>query len=241
LRTFKKSLSLFDLPFISSRFSKKKMLFRIHREGYSLLAISAIVLIGLNYAIFQLLPIAFWPLLILSVILYGIILQFFRNPVRSIAVTDNHLVYAPADGKVCVIEETVENEYFKDKRLQVSIFMSPFNVHVNRNPVSGKVQYFRYHKGKYLVAWHPKSSTENERTTVVYGMGNAEILMRQIAGALAKRIKWYIGEGQEVQQGGEMGFIKFGSRVDLYLPLDAKVEVKMDEMVKGNKTVIARL
>ncbi|MBL7780324.1 MAG: phosphatidylserine decarboxylase family protein [Saprospiraceae bacterium] len=217
------------------------MLFRIHREGYSLLAISAIVLIALNFAINQLLPIAFWPVFFLSLILYAIILQFFRNPVRSIEVTDNHLVYAPADGKVCVIEETIENEYFKGKRLQVSIFMSPFNVHVNRNPVSGKVQYFRYHKGKYLVAWHPKSSTENERTTVVYSMGNAEILMRQIAGALAKRIKWYIKEGQEVQQGGEMGFIKFGSRVDLYLPLDAKVEVKMDEMVKGNKTIIAKI
>jgi len=119
--------------------------------------------------------------------------------------------------------------------------MSPFNVHVNRNPVSGIVNYFRYHKGKYLVAWHPKSSTENERTTIVYGLGNTEILMRQIAGALAKRIKWYIGEGQQVQQGGDMGFIKFGSRVDLYLPLDAKIEVKMDEMVKGNKTIIARL
>ena len=217
------------------------MLFRIHREGYSLLAISAIVLIALNFAINQLLPIAFWPVFFLSLILYAIILQFFRNPVRSIEVTDNHLVYAPADGKVCVIEETIENEYFKGKRLQVSIFMSPFNVHVNRNPVSGKVQYFRYHKGKYLVAWHPKSSTENERTTVVYSMGNAEILMRQIAGALAKRIKWYIKEGQEVKQGGEMGFIKFGSRVDLYLPLDAKVEVKMDEMVKGNKTIIAKI
>lgn len=217
------------------------MLFRIHREGYSLLAISAIVLIGLNYAIFQLLPIAFWPLLILSVILYGIILQFFRNPVRSIEVADNHLVYAPADGKVCVIEETVENEYFKDKRLQVSIFMSPFNVHVNRNPVSGKVQYFRYHKGKYLVAWHPKSSTENERTTIVYQFGQTEILMRQIAGALARRIKWYIREGDRVEQGRDMGFIKFGSRVDLFLPLDAKIEVTLDQQVKGNKTIVARL
>lgn len=217
------------------------MLFRIHKEGYSLLAISALVLIILNVAIRELLPIAFWPVLVLSVALYVIILQFFRNPVRTIDVADTHIVYAPADGKICVIEETVENEYFKDKRLQVSIFMSPFNVHVNRNPVTGMVNYFRYHKGKYLVAWHPKSSTENERTTIVYGLGGTEILMRQIAGALAKRIKWYIGEGQQVQQGGDMGFIKFGSRVDLYLPLDAKVEVKMDEMVKGNKTIIARI
>ncbi len=177
----------------------------------------------------------------MSIIFYGILLQFFRNPVRQIAVADNHLIYAPADGRVCVIEEVVETQYFKGKRLQVSIFMSPFNVHVNRNPVSGVVNYFKYHPGKYLVAWHPKSSTENERTTVVYGLGDTEILMRQIAGALAKRIKWYISEGDRVDQGGEMGFIKFGSRVDLYLPLDAKVEVTMDQMVKGNKTVIARI
>ena len=217
------------------------MLFRIHKEGYSLLAISALLLVVLNYAIWELAPVLFWPVLVLSIFLYLIILQFFRNPVREVPLTDNHIVYAPADGKVCVIEEVVENEYFNEKRLQVSIFMSPLNVHVNRNPVSGVVNYFRYHKGKYLVAWHPKSSTENERTTVVYGMGNTEILMRQIAGALAKRIKWYISEGEQVQQGRDMGFIKFGSRVDLYLPLDAKIEVEMDQMVKGNKTIIARL
>jgi len=206
-----------------------------------LLAISALLLVVLNYAIGELAPGLFWPVLVLTVVLYLIILQFFRNPVREVLIADNHIVYAPADGKVCVIEEVVENEYFKEKRIQVSIFMSPFNVHVNRNPVSGVVHYFRYHKGKYLVAWHPKSSTENERTTVVYGMGNTEILMRQIAGALAKRIKWYISEGDQVQQGRDMGFIKFGSRVDLFLPLDASIEVQMDQMVKGNKTVIARL
>ena len=202
---------------------------------------AALLLLILNIAAARLWPIAFWPLLVLSVVLYGIILQFFRNPVREVLVADQNLIYAPADGRVCVIEEVFENEYFKDKRLQVSIFMSPFNVHVNRNPVSGIIHYFRYHPGKYLVAWHPKSSTENERTTVVYGMGNTEILMRQIAGALAKRIKWYITEGQQVQQGNDMGFIKFGSRVDLFLPLDATIEVQMDQMVKGNKTIIARL
>ncbi len=156
-------------------------------------------------------------------------------------VADKHLVLAPADGKVVVIEESFEDEFFHEKRLQVSIFMSPVNVHVNRNPVSGIVNYFRYHQGKYLVAWHPKSSTENERTTVVYDTGGAMILMRQIAGALAKRIKWYIKEGDRVAQGGDMGFIKFGSRVDLYLPLDATIEVSIDQKVKGNKTVIARL
>lgn len=217
------------------------MPFRIHHEGRSLLAVSALILALLNIAAYQFLPVIFWPLLVLSIIFYGILVQFFRNPVRQIEVADNHLVYAPADGRVCVIEEVVETEYFNEKRLQISIFMSPFNVHVNRNPVAGVVNYFKYHPGKYLVAWHPKSSTENERTTVVYGLGNTEILMRQIAGALAKRIKWYVGEGDRVDQGGEMGFIKFGSRVDLYLPLDAKVEVVMDQHVKGNKTVIARI
>lgn len=202
---------------------------------------SALLLFALNIVIAQFLPAAFWPVLVLSLAFYGILLQFFRNPVREVMVSDNHLVYAPADGRVCVIEEVFEAEYFKEKRLQVSIFMSPFNVHVNRNPVSGVVNYFRYHPGKYLVAWHPKSSTENERTTVVYDFGKGEILMRQIAGALAKRIKWYIGEGENVQQGGDMGFIKFGSRVDLFLPLDAKVEVVMNQHVKGNKTIVARI
>lgn len=217
------------------------MLVRIHKEGRTILIVSALLLFALNIVVAQFLPVAFWPLLLLSVVFYFIILQFFRNPVREVHVTDNHLVYAPADGRVCVIEEVFEAEYFKEKRLQVSIFMSPFNVHVNRNPVSGVVNYFRYHPGKYLVAWHPKSSTENERTTVVYDFGQGEILMRQIAGALAKRIKWYIGEGQQVEQGGDMGFIKFGSRVDLFLPLDAEVTVAMNQHVKGNKTVIAKL
>ncbi|MEL7163285.1 MAG: phosphatidylserine decarboxylase, partial [Bacteroidota bacterium] len=140
-----------------------------------------------------------------------------------------------------VIEEAEETEYFKDKRLQVSIFMSPVNVHVNRNPVGGKVTYNAYHPGKYLVAWHPKSSTENERTTVVIDNGRTEILLRQIAGALAKRIKNYLEVGQSVRQGEDFGFIKFGSRVDLFLPLGTKPEVKLNQQVKGNKTVIARL
>ncbi|MBV6443079.1 MAG: phosphatidylserine decarboxylase family protein [Haliscomenobacteraceae bacterium CHB4] len=217
------------------------MLFRIHKEGRTILLVAALVLVGLNLAVWNLAQMIFWPVLILSTIFYLVILQFFRNPARVILLADNKIVYAPADGKVCAIEEVFEAEYFKDKRLQVSIFMSPFNVHVNRNPVSGMVNYFRYHPGKYLVAWHPKSSTENERTTIVYDSGNGEILMRQIAGALAKRIKWYIREGERVEQGCDMGFIKFGSRVDLFLPLDAKIEVAMDQQVKGNKTVVARL
>lgn len=217
------------------------MQFRIHKEGRTILVVAALLLFALNIVVEQFLPILFWPVLVLSIGFYGLVVQFFRNPVREIQVADNHLVYAPADGRVCVIEEVFEAEYFKEKRLQISIFMSPLNVHVNRNPVSGVVNYFRYHPGKYLVAWHPKSSTENERTTVVYDFGQGEILMRQIAGAVAKRIKWYIGEGDTVQQGGDMGFIKFGSRVDLYLPLDAKVEVTMDQQVKGNQTVIAKI
>jgi phosphatidylserine decarboxylase len=217
------------------------MLLRIHKEGRTILLVTALLLVALNFAIWKLAPVVFWPLVALSAIFYIIVLQFFRNPVREVLTADNNLVYAPADGRVCVIEEVFEPEYFKEKRLQVSIFMSPFNVHVNRNPVSGVVNYFKYHPGKYLVAWHPKSSTENERTTVVYNFGEGEILMRQIAGALAKRIKWYIHEGDQVEQGRDMGFIKFGSRVDLFLPLDAKIEVVMNQQVKGNKTVVARL
>lgn len=217
------------------------MLLRIHKEGRTILIATALLLAALNFAIWKFAPVAFWPLVALSVIFYLIVLQFFRNPVREVLTADNNLVYAPADGRVCVIEEVFEPEYFKEKRLQVSIFMSPFNVHVNRNPVSGVVNYFKYHPGKYLVAWHPKSSTENERTTVVYNFGEGEILMRQIAGALAKRIKWYIHEGDRVEQGRDMGFIKFGSRVDLFLPLDAKIEVVMNQQVKGNKTVVAKL
>jgi len=180
-------------------------------------------------------------LVILAGFLFLIVLQFFRNPVRKIPVADNNLVYAPADGKVVVIEEAIETEYFNEKRLMVSIFMSPLNVHVNRNPVSGSIEYAQYHPGKYLVAWHPKSSTENERTTVVYNTGKEKILMRQIAGALARRIVNYLETGNQVKQGEDMGFIKFGSRVDLYLPLDAKIKVNLEEIVRGNQTVIAEL
>jgi len=150
-------------------------------------------------------------------------------------------IFAPADGKVVVIEETMESEYFNDKRLQVSIFMSPLNVHVNRNPISGIVNYIKHHEGKYLVAWHPKSSSENERTTVVIENDGAEVLLRQIAGAVAKRIVNYLEEGEQVIQGKDMGFIKFGSRVDLFLPIDTKLNVKIGDKVKGNRTIIASL
>lgn len=174
-----------------------------------------------------------------SLVLFLLILQFFRKPRRSTPLNDQHVI-SPCDGTVVVIEEVNEPEYFKEPRRQVSIFMSPLNVHINFHPVTGTVQYVKYYPGKYLVAWHPKSSTENERTSVVIRAKNgAEILLRQIAGALARRIVWYAKEGQQVQQGHELGFIKFGSRVDLFLPLDADVKVKIGEKTKGGVTVIA--
>ncbi len=168
-----------------------------------------------------------------------LILQFFRNPKRDVIINDNHII-APVDGKVVVIEEVYESEYFKDKRLQVSIFMSPINVHVTRYPVSGKINFSKYHPGKYLVAWHPKASTENERTTVVIeNKIFGEILYRQIAGALARRIINYAEEGMQVVQGTDAGFIKFGSRVDLFLPLGTKINVKLNDKAVGGKTIIA--
>lgn len=216
----------------------------IHREGHTVLFILLIVLFALNWAVFAYYPQS--PLIqnsaiLVSVIFYLLILQFFRNPLFEIAQNTKH-VLAPADGKVVVIEETEEPEYFKSRRKQVSIFMSPVNVHVNRAPVSGVISFFKYHPGKYLVAWHPKSSLENERTTVAVRMQDgAEVLFRQIAGALARRIKWYIREGQPIEQGQEFGFIKFGSRVDIFLPLDAKITVKVGEITKGGRTIIAEL
>ena len=216
----------------------------IHREGYSLLFISLLVLFGINYLVYYLAPEAAVVQNItigVSIIFYLVILQFFRNPIFSIEKGDK-TVLAPADGKVVVIEETIETEYLKSKRRQISIFMSPLNVHVNRMPVGGTISFYKYHAGKYLVAWHPKSSTENERTTVVAKMKNGtEVLFRQIAGAVARRIKCYVTEGQPLEQGQEFGFIKFGSRVDIFLPLDAKITVKVGEVTKGGRTVIAEL
>ncbi len=212
---------------------------KIHKEGYKILVVVVIALAIINAIVFWLIPGWLTLSYIVTGILFLLVLQFFRSPWREIMMPDDNLVYAPADGKIVTIEEVNEDEYFEDKRIQVSIFMSPTNVHVNRNPIGGTVNYFRYHPGKYLVAWHPKSSTENERTTVVIGNGDTEILLRQIAGAVAKRIVNYLNVGEEVQQGDEMGFIKFGSRVDLFLPLDAKINVKLNQKVKGNRTVIA--
>jgi phosphatidylserine decarboxylase len=214
---------------------------RIHTEGRRMLAILLVLLGGATALTFWQFPAWGLPVAIVSVIFFLIILQFFRNPARLVPEEDDNIIYAPADGKVVVIEEASEPEYFKDKRLQVSIFMSPVNVHVNRNPIGGEVKYNAYHPGKYLVAWHPKSSTENERTTMVIDNGSTEILLRQIAGALAKRIKNYADVGDMVRQGEDFGFIKFGSRVDLFLPLGTKLEVKLNQKVKGNKTIIGRL
>ncbi len=212
----------------------------IHREGYGLLFKTFVVLALVNALVYWVYPTGLWFAVPICLVLFGLVLQFFRNPKRSIAIADDGTIYAPCDGKVVVIEEAIESEYFKDKRLQISVFMSPLNVHVNRNSIGGVVKYFKYHAGLYLVAWHPKSSTENERTTVVIGNSKGEILLRQIAGAVARRIICYVKEGDAVQQGGELGFIKFGSRVDLFLPLHAQVDVKINDVVKGNQTVIAR-
>jgi phosphatidylserine decarboxylase len=216
----------------------------IHREGHKVLFILLIVLFALNWVVFSYYPESPFiqnSTILASVIFYLLILQFFRNPIFEITKNSKH-VLAPADGKVVVIEETEETEYLKKKVKQISIFMSPVNVHVNRSPVAGQISFFKYHPGKYLVAWHPKSSSENERTTVAVRMQNGvEVVFRQIAGALARRIKWYIQEGQTIDQGQEFGFIKFGSRVDVFLPLNAQVTVKVGDVTKGGRTIIAEL
>ena len=221
------------------------MLKLIHREGRKIIIAFLVFLVLLNFSIHYFFPderLLHALLLIASLGGIVFVMMFFRNPKRRLFIEEGAII-APADGKVVVVEETTEGEYFKDRRLQISIFMSVKNVHINRNPISGQVKYFKYHPGKYLLAWNPKSSTDNERTTFVIEDedDNVEIMMRQIAGTVARRIKFYVEEGDEVTQGSEIGFIKFGSRVDLYLPLDSKVEVKIGEKVKGGQTVIARV
>jgi phosphatidylserine decarboxylase len=216
----------------------------IHREGYQSIAIGTLIFGAVNFAFLYFfsasLPLLCWVIFLATLFLLLFLISFFRIPNRKLTINENAVV-APADGKVVVIEETVDEEYFKGKVLQVSIFMSPANVHVNRNPISGDVIYNQYHKGKYLVAWHPKSSTENERHSVVLQKGNTKILVKQIAGALAKRIVNYLQVGQKVEQTAEMGFIKFGSRVDLLLPAGTKVNVQLNQAVQGGVTVIASL
>jgi len=213
---------------------------RIHREGIALIWFTLFFIGTFNLLFYWLIKNVAWQsvLVIVSVIFFLLVVWFFRNPSRPV-VPNDAVILCPADGKVVVIDETIENEYFKDKRLQVSIFMSPLNVHVNRYPVSGSVSYFKYHPGKYLVAWHPKSSTLNERSTVVIRDGKGrEILVRQIAGAVARRIVSYAVQGEDAVQGEELGFIKFGSRVDLFLPPGTRIDVKVGDKVVGNRTVI---
>jgi phosphatidylserine decarboxylase len=215
---------------------------KFHKEGIPSLIITLIVVALINFITLYFcssFPIVVWLGYALSAFLLITILQFFRNPKRTITIDDNAII-APADGKVVVIEEVVETEYFKDKRLQISIFMSPINVHINRYPISGIVKFSKYHPGLFLVAWHPKSSTDNERTTIVVKHKNGqEILFRQIAGAMARRIVNYSKENDSASQGSEFGFIKFGSRVDLFLPTTIKVKVSLEQKVKGPETIIA--
>ena len=216
----------------------------IHREGYKILIAGFIVLLIVNILtdmIWNSNPLVKYSVLIFSLILYIFILFFFRLPARRLE-PDPGLIYAPADGKVVVIEETEEKEYFRDNRLQVSIFMSPFNMHSNRYPVSGRIKYVGYHPGHYLVAWHPKSSELNERSSVVIETETGdEILIRQVAGAVARRIVTYAREDQVVNQGDELGFIKFGSRVDIFLPVGTEIEIPILQQVKANKSIIARI
>jgi len=216
----------------------------IHREGFKSIAIATLIFGALNLSVFWFFGATMlWlciTIFVLSLALLLFLISFFRIPSRNHTI-DEHAIVSPCDGKVVVIEEMVDEEYFKDRRLQVSIFMSPANVHVNRNPLSGEVIYNKYHKGKYLVAWNPKSSTENERHSVVIRRNNLDVLVKQIAGALAKRIINYLEVGQEVKQGEELGFIKFGSRVDLLLPPGTKVNVGLNQVVKGGVSVIATI
>jgi len=216
---------------------------RIHKEGLATILLTIVVVAVINLLTLFLItpryPVLGWVILLATMGLLIFILSFFRIPRRTHARGDE-LIVSPCDGTVVVIEEVDADEYFKDRRLQVSIFMSPLNVHVNRNPVDGEVLYSKYHPGKFLVAWHPKSSTENERHSVVYDNGGRQMLVKQIAGALAKRIVNYLKPGDRVKQGEEMGFIKFGSRVDLLLPIDTQIDVKINQKVKGGVTVLGR-
>ena len=213
-----------------------------HKEGQTIIFVSLII-VGSLFLVMDFIGIP-WLVKTLQIgllIVFILILQFFRNPKRNTQIDDAHVV-SPVDGKVVVIEEVQESEHFKDKRLQVSIFMSPINVHVTRYPIGGKVLFSKYHPGKYLVAWHPKSSEKNERTTVVIENSKfGKVLYRQIAGFLARRIVNYAKKDQNVVQGNDAGFIKFGSRVDLFLPLGTKLDIKLNQKVRGGETVIAKL
>lgn len=214
----------------------------IHKEGYKLIFIVAFLVLVLNtilYLYYPRRPI-FLGISVFSIALCLFVISFFRNPRRSISGDANSII-APADGKVVVIEEVMETEYYQEKRLQVSTFMSPADVHINRSPIDGEVKYFRYHPGKYLVAWHPKSSSDNERTSLVVENESFSVLIRQIAGKLARRIVYYVEQGDELERGEEFGFIKFGSRVDLFLPIGTKINVTLGQKVRGGETVLGEV
>lgn len=213
-----------------------------HSEGKKVIPISVGILVGVN-VLFPLLTsyesYAYGTVILLSLILLALILQFFRVPVRHTPLSDTDII-APADGSIVAHEEVQEDEYFHDRRLKLSIFMSPLVPHINWSPIEGRVRYFRYHPGRYLIAWHPKASDENECTTIVIERDDGTpILCRQIAGAIARRISWYCEEGDRIEQGGELGFIKFGSRVDVFLPLSSRVHVGMNDAITGSETILA--
>lgn len=215
----------------------------LHKEGTTIMLTTLAILVVLNILTHLLIPIEFHAITIsigvVSLVFMGLVIQFFRVPSRVVTIDDNSIV-CPSDGKVVAIEEVHEHEYFNDKRIQVSVFMSPLNVHVNWFPISGIVKYAKYHAGLFLVAWHPKSSTDNERTTIVveHAINKKEVLFRQIAGAVARRIVYYAKENEHAKQTDQFGFIKFGSRIDLLLPLDTKLKVKIGDKVKGQQSVI---
>lgn len=214
-----------------------------HKEGHKIIFIALVLVVGSFFLIDEFAANEWLRkgLMIAVLVFFLLILQFFRNPKRQTHLHDNHAL-SPVDGKVVVIEEVMENEVFKDKRIQVSVFMSPINVHVTRYPIGGNVSYSKYHPGKYLVAWHPKASEENERTTVVVENETfGKVLYRQIAGALAKRIVNYATLNTKAIQGADSGFIKFGSRVDLFLPLDAEIKVELNQKVRGGESIIAEM
>ena len=219
----------------------------LHKEGYSVIFVFFIILSVIIGILHYFIPnegivgkIALVILDIAAVVFWGLVIFFFRYPKFDVEKNDNHIL-SPADGKIVVIEKTFEPEYYKEERIQVSVFMSPLNTHMNRYPISGKLVYHKYHKGKYLVAWDPKSSTDNERNSIVLANDKVELLVRQIAGAVARRIRWYNKVGENVIQGDQLGFIKFGSRLDLFLPLDAEINVEIGDKVYAGKTVIAKV
>jgi phosphatidylserine decarboxylase len=217
---------------------------KFHKEGYPTLLLAILfsaALIFFAHRFFYDFTVLRFSIYIICAFLLIIVIQFFRNPKRETSFDDTAVI-SPADGKVVVIEEVEETEYFKDKRIQVSVFMSPINVHVNRFPINGLVKFVKYHPGKYLVAWHPKSSTENERTTIVVEKAAGQsVLFRQIAGALARRIVFYCKEGEQAKQGSEFGFIKFGSRVDVFFPIGSDIKVKLNQKVTGGESVLGYL